>query len=214
MPHKDIPVKKGTSLTSVNKQDIEREMKGVYGILHKLRSCITDTYTVEDVDKQNADFDHLPLQLTRLDTDPTLTIPDSTTVNIPWIQAEFDTHGYWAVANPTLINIHVGGVYQITLDVAWANNSNGIRQLWITTVAAGPTIVLARHVLMPQNATVSIRGTTQQFTFMTHFPSRDVITAKVMQTSGGPLDILNARLELQRIRAHDKPRSVREVQGV
>lgn len=103
------------------------------------------------------------------------------------------------VGAPTRVTITQSGLYQVTANVVWSQNSTSYREVEIvagaTAVAGSGTIVAMNRA---QALTSNPARTYQNVTGLVALTAGDWITLRVSQASGSALDLVRAKLDLVR----------------
>jgi len=96
---------------------------------------------------------------------------------------EFGSSALWDVSDPTKIHVQESGLYQLGLQVAFDIDATGFRTIFVKE--NGAAVVAGQQVgASPAGVTTLYAGT------MTELDAGDFLTCTVIQTSGGPLDVL------------------------
>lgn len=201
MVRRDINLAPGTRISRTNPADVNKALHDIDKNIRTTLEIAKDTYSVEDTDRMNLDFDHIPARIHR---DAVQVIVDSTSTSVMFDTELFDTYEYWNVAQADRITFLIGGVYLIRAQVEWESNGTGVRKLDLNKPGA-PAIIIGNNT-KPAGVTAPFM-LTQEVTTFYDFAAGEFVNVKAYQNSGGDLDIVAARVEVMRISPSSKPRA-------
>lgn len=152
-------------------------------------------------------FAPLPDEITnpptcRVHTTGNLSVPDGSTdgstLTVTYGAVRWDIGGFFDFANPTLLTIPIDGLYLIIFLAQFAANATGLRMGWIV---AGDILILGETRVPASPAT---GPTAFPVTSIWKMRAGEVITTKVLQSSGGALnlesvDAISAELMIVRV---------------
>jgi hypothetical protein len=109
-------------------------------------------------------------------------ISHATETDISWNSETYDTDGLWAAGSPTVFTIPYAGYWHIEVEIRWAANATGYREVKLQ-LGAGTTLgydvrpgtSLADHIVRASADFV--------------FGATNTVRAQVAQTSGGNLNV-------------------------
>lgn len=104
----------------------------------------------------------------------------------PWDTKDFDTGGFWNVANPERFTITTPGVYLVTACGGFAANATGQRLFGF--FKNGSAAILYGVANFPGSATVAGSASTS---FLFNLVATDFIQFVAFQSSGGNLNFLS-----------------------
>ena len=114
-----------------------------------------------------------------------IAIPNATLTALALDHLAYDTGGFYSVSHPTRLTAPVACLCLITVQVEWASTSgSGLRQINLYLNGSNQ-IAVADDGLTTHNTPVE-----QNLTIPYLFAANDYVEAKVYQTSGGSLNIL------------------------
>lgn len=90
----------------------------------------------------------------------TLTVPDSTAVDIPWDTVEYDTDGMFSFTNQVIITAKTPGLYMVCASIGYGASGAGVRELYFRRngigsygpMLNGPNVYTSTCALIPLNA--------------------------------------------------------------
>ena len=114
-----------------------------------------------------------------------LTIANNVNSSVAWQSAISDPYIMWSASvNPQRFICRVKGIYTVTVELTWAVSGLGLRRGLMVKNGA---IVIAGDTDAAPSATEPTR---QSFSAVADFAVGDYVQTNVLQTSGGPLDLL------------------------
>lgn len=134
----------------------------------------------------NAEFDTLGV-----DTAPrasvnrasVLTVPNSTTTQVPFTAEAYDVGGLWAATTADVVTATRAGLYVVHAQAAWAANATGVRVLYLHHTQVG-------FVAADSRAPVAVGNTWQGLSTELRLAAGDSVNLRAFQTSGGTLDLV------------------------
>lgn len=120
------------------------------------------------------------------------TINHDTVTALEFTTELWDNANMWVSTSPTQFRAPVDGIYLFTVFVSFDAHSTGHRTVWLLA-STGVTFGAYR-----QNA-ASIGKTDVCCSGVVHLAADDYVVVRVVQNSGGPLNVIEARASLVRL---------------
>ena len=120
------------------------------------------------------------------------TIPNNTSTYITFDSEDYDDNNYWTVGSPTRLTVTDTGRYLFGATVVFDSNATGSRGMAIEANRDGGTEVMDTRAVPQSSHGGSIIGQEE-------LAATNYIELRVVQNSGGNLDVLWARFWITRI---------------
>lgn len=131
----------------------------------------------------------LPSKLTTVNKAAVQSVPNITVTGVIWDSEREDTPGWWASGNPTYIQVTEAGVFMVTVQTQWADNSTANRSIHLQLNGTlGGAWVTDGQILAGNPVSTARFEQGQNLSWVGRLAANDKLSVWVYQSTGAALN--------------------------